>query len=420
LKKDASSSAKRSLNSAKNPKRAKVPEQWRLSNYGKGRRWRVDWYAVDAATGHNVRHNRMFEAKGDADEYASAMEDDLRSGRYIDPSDKAKTFYVVSKEWLRSKNSVKPVTRDRLERELSIYCIPKWGATPIGAIGEADINEWVAQLREGKAPANLKSKRKPAQLSPGTIKHVVGVTFGSVMRYAAKPSRRWITANPLEEVKLPKATAPERRPYLSYSEVEELAEAASAIGKGQDGLIVRTLAYTGLRVNELLALQVQDIDFKARRISVRRTWTMDGGKQILGTPKNGSTRRVPIPRFLGRLLTEQAKGREADAWLFPNSTGGHISANNWRSRIWRNAVAGSGLDVPGLVIHSLRHTYASLSIAAGATVKTLQSAMGHKDATETLNIYADLWPEQLDEVSDALDNQRAKALHAAEEDTGIE
>jgi integrase len=83
-------------------------------------------------------------------------------------------------------------------------------------------------------------------------------------------------------------------------------------------------------------------------------------------------------------------------------------------------VAGSGLDVPGLVIHSLRHTYASLSIAAGATVKTLQSAMGHKDATETLNIYADLWPEQLDEVSDALDNQRAKALHAAEEDTGIE
>ena len=53
----------------------------------------------------------------------------------------------------------------------------------------------------------------------------------------------------------------------------------------------------------------------------------------------------------------------------------------------------------GLRIHSLRHTYASFAISAGCDVKTLQSIMGHASATETLNTYAALWPDRIDEVA---------------------
>ncbi|RGK02547.1 integrase [Bifidobacterium pseudocatenulatum] len=53
----------------------------------------------------------------------------------------------------------------------------------------------------------------------------------------------------------------------------------------------------------------------------------------------------------------------------------------------------------GLRIHSLRHTYASFAIGAGCDVKTLQSIMGHASATETLNTYAELWPDRIDEVA---------------------
>ena len=60
--------------------------------------------------------------------------------------------------------------------------------------------------------------------------------------------------------------------------------------------------------------------------------------------------------------------------------------------------AGYG-DVKGLRIHSLRHTYASFAIGAGCDVKTLQSIMGHASATETLNTYAELWPDRIDEVA---------------------
>ena len=419
LKKDAPSSAKRSLNAVKDPANANIPEQWRQAGYGRGNRWRVDWYAISPETGHNVRHNRTFSSKGDAESYAAALEDDIRSGRYVDPSTRAKTFQTVATEWLQSKNAVKAVTRDRLQRELRVYCNPKWGAQPIGSITESAINAWVRELLEGKAPANLKSRKKAQPLSPGSIRHIVGVTFGSVIRYAAKPARRWVSVNPLDDVKLPKAKNIAKRGYLNDVEVELLAETAEQVGSWQDGLIVRTLAYTGLRINELFALKVEDVDIAERRLHVVRTWTRKGGRQIEGSPKSGITRRVPIPAFLIPLLERQMKGHAPDAWLFRNSEGGHIADPNWRDRVWKQAVAGSGLDVPGLVIHSLRHTYASLSIQAGCSVKTLQSAMGHKDATETLNIYADLWPESLDAVASALDSARSEALKKAKASESI-
>lgn len=63
----------------------------------------------------------------------------------------------------------------------------------------------------------------------------------------------------------------------------------------------------------------------------------------------------------------------------------------------------AGLDrVEGLTVHSLRHTYASMAIAGGADVKTLQKAMGHSSASITLDVYADLWPDRLDDVADAI------------------
>ena len=79
------------------------------------------------------------------------------------------------------------------------------------------------------------------------------------------------------------------------------------------------------------------------------------------------------------------------------------------------SVQGTGLDMPGLTIHSLRHTYASLSIDAGVSVKTLQSAMGHASAVETLDTYSDLWPERLDELTDAIGERRERALKEAKE-----
>jgi integrase len=87
-----------------------------------------------------------------------------------------------------------------------------------------------------------------------------------------------------------------------------------------------------------------------------------------------------------------------------------INAHNWRYRVWNRSVKLAALPQAGLTPKSLRHTAASMAIAAGADVKVVQRMLGHADATTTLNAYAELWPDRLDDVSDAISAQRELAL----------
>lgn len=81
--------------------------------------------------------------------------------------------------------------------------------------------------------------------------------------------------------------------------------------------------------------------------------------------------------------------------------------------VFDEASAAVGLD--GLTPHALRHTAASLAIAAGADVKVVQQMLGHKSPTMTLDLYGQLFPDRLDTVADAMDAARTVALNAAVE-----
>ena len=65
---------------------------------------------------------------------------------------------------------------------------------------------------------------------------------------------------------------------------------------------------------------------------------------------------------------------------------------------------------PRITIHDLRHTAASLAVAAGANVKAVQRMLGHASAAMTLDVYADLFDDDLDAVADALDRHAASQL----------
>lgn len=122
------------------------------------------------------------------------------------------------------------------------------------------------------------------------------VTFGSVLRYAAAPKRRWLTIDLLSGIKLPRKQVTVEKIYLTYAEVEDLAEEADKIDPTMSGTLIRFLAYVGLRISEATALKVSDMDFEKRRVSVLRTWTEDDkGKPVLGPPKTWERRRVAIP-----------------------------------------------------------------------------------------------------------------------------
>lgn len=402
-----SRAAKRSLANSRDPMKANVPEKWRKSRYGVGMRWRCHWTIVK--DGRRVQRVKQFARLAEAQEYAAAMEDDIRRGRYRDPRQELRVLDDVAGEWLASKVNLKPGTAGRYARELRLYILPKWGGMTLRELRPDMLQEWVGQLMDGGYPAALPDGRDSKPLSARSIRNIMKVVLKGIFDYAV--SNGWIGENPVDRVTVPKIVSDDDMVFLSVREVELLADEAEKIGKPVDGLLVRWQAYTGCRIGESLALKVGDVDADKRRARIGRTWTDDGhGGSMLGTPKNGKARNIAIPRFLMPQIKAQMDGMGDDDWLFRATRGGNVWTNTWRTRIWNKAVKAAGMEDAGVTIHSLRHTYASFAIAQGADVKTLQMQLGHSSPSITLNTYTALWPERLDDVADAIGALREREL----------
>ena len=402
-----SRAAKRSLANSRDPMKANVPEKWRKSRYGVGMRWRCHWTIVK--DGRRVQRVKQFARLAEAQEYAAAMEDDIRRGRYRDPRQELRVLDDVAGEWLASKVDLKPGTAGRYARDLRLYILPTWGGMTLRELRPDMLQEWVGQLMDGGYPAALPDGRDSKPLSARSIRNIMKVVLKGIFDYAV--SNGWIGENPVDRVTVPKIVSDDDMVFLSVREVELLADEAEKIGKPVDGLLVRWQAYTGCRIGESLALKVGDVDVDRRRARIGRTWTDDGhGGSMLGTPKNGKARNIAIPRFLMPQIKAQMDGMGDDDWLFRATRGGNVWTNTWRTRIWNKAVKAAGMEDAGVTIHSLRHTYASFAIAQGADVKTLQMQLGHSSPSITLNTYTALWPERLDDVADAIGALREREL----------
>jgi integrase len=206
-----------------------------------------------------------------------------------------------------------------------------------------------------------------------------------------------IARNPAAGVKLPRTTR--KRPvYLTHQQV-----AALAVACGEYEGLVLLLAYCGLRWGEAVGLRVRDLDMLPKRATVSENAVQAGTQIFVGTPKAHKQRSVPLPEFLLPYLARQCEGKGRDELLFGGDDGGHLRRPHPTSGWFVKAVAESG--VPRTTPHDLRHTAASLAVSAGANVKAVQKMLGHASAAMTLDIYADLFDDDLEAV--------AKALHQA-------
>ena len=134
---------------------------------------------------------------------------------------------------------------------------------------------------------------------------------------------------------------------------------------------------------------------------IARSVTEDNGRLIFDTTKTGEERTVPLPRFLAEQITASFAGKGPDDLVFQGTRGGVLRNGNFNRRTFGPAAIAIG--EPRLTPHGLRHTAASLAIAAGGNVKVVQQMLGHATASMTLDLYGHLFPDQLDDVADRLD-----------------
>jgi integrase len=172
-------------------------------------------------------------------------------------------------------------------------------------------------------------------------------------------------------------------------------------------VLVFVLAYCGLRWGEAAALRVRNIDLIHRRIRVVEAVTKINARPVFGSPKTHQERTVLLPAFAGDMLTEHLVGVSPGALAFTSPRGGTLRVGNFRRGWFDPATATVGIE--GLVPYELRHTAASLGIAASASVKAVQMMLGHASATLTLDLYGHLFPHELQGVAERLDVAAARS-----------
>ena len=152
-----------------------------------------------------------------------------------------------------------------------------------------------------------------------------------------------------------------------------------------------TLARTGMRLGEVLALQWGDVDFNGGFITVRRNLTANA----ITTPKTNRIRRVDISPQLLRVLKDLKKARRVESidpggWVFCSERGGIVHQQNWRDRVFARALEKAGLR--HVRTHDLRHGYATELIQVGTSLAYVRDQLGHRSIKQTVDTYTHLIP----------------------------
>lgn len=369
-----------------------------------GRRYRVRYRRPD----HRQAAKRGFRTKREAERYLISVESQMMTGDYIDPANSRVTVSDLAPDWLDVKRmKLKPSSYKLLDDAWRVYVEPRWGSTQLGAIAHSDVQKWITEVSAGTAHTVRRYSARTADQgkrpkSATVVIRAYGV-LAAVLDVAVKDRR--IPRNPARGVDLPRK-GKKRHVYLSHEEVDSLARSAGPA----HAPVVYVAAYTGLRWGELSALRVRDLDLERRRLSVNENAVLVGTELHVGSPKTHELRSVGFPNFLAEPLKTLAAGKEPRALLFGDGDV-HIQRprSSGASRSWfMRALTDAGL--PRMTVHDLRHTAASLAIASGANVKAVQRMLGHASAAMTLDVYADLFDDDVDAVSAALDQARAAAL----------
>jgi integrase len=321
---------------------------------------------------------RTFSKKSDAERFLAATEYSVNTGGYIDPTLGKITVGKWYETWVASQGHLKASSFARYKSSYVTHIAKRWGDVPVASITTSAVQSWCTSVAASSSPsAAIKAHR----------------VLSLMLTLAVQDGR--IVRNPAEAVRLPREIQVERR-YLTHQQVFDLADAAN-----RDRLLVLFLAYSGCRFGEMAALRVRRFDVVRRRVEIAESVTAVDGTLVWGTPKGHSHRWVSVPRFIADEMVQHVEGKAGDALIFESRQGHPLRSTNFRRDVFAPACEATGLGT--LHPHELRHTAASLAIASGANVKVVQSMLGHKSATLTLDLYGHLFADQLDVVADALD-----------------
>lgn len=291
-----------------------------------------------------------FDRRGEARDWATTLEADMRAGRY-----RADTLARKYTGGDLIRRYVKTVLNKKTDNKLTVKAQRKqlaWWEKKLNGcllinLTPFIINECMDELAETRAPATV--NRYLAALN-----HAINT---AIKQWG------WMNANPVEKVDKPKEPKG-RAVFLTQEQCYALFRACMQEKRKPLFLVVLMAVCTGARKSEILSLKVRDLDLM-RRVAVAYD------------TKNGEHRQLYLWDELATALARHTKHKRKSARVFESRNGGVLNIEvEWRRSLRRAGVV-------DFRFHDLRHTAASYLAMNGTDPGSVGEVLGHKDPKQT-------------------------------------
>ena len=277
-----------------------------------------------------------------------------------------RTLNEVVKVWRETiAPHYKPRGRETAESHLRAHILPELGQVPLSKLDALQVQAFVNKITPGR--------------SGKTVENIV-LTLTGILHAVHKLDKTVPTVS-FSDLTLPEKEKAKPR-VLSGQEIKKLIKSSRGVFR----TILMVLALTGLRINEVLGLRVEDIDFENRVIHV----TKSAYNGTLGTPKSAaSVADIPLSAALAKELRKHLKSKRFRenplGVLFANNRLRPYSDNKLREKHLRPLLKSLGMKAVGF--HAIRHGVASELINSGTPITAVRDQMRHSDVRVTLGIY---------------------------------
>lgn len=352
----------------------------------------VPWYfiadiAPEGADRKQVKRGG-FATKSDAQVALTELLNKVNEGVYAEPTKQNVREFVD--DWLAAiASTIRPSTLASYRRNLTQHVVPTIGSTPLRSLDAGALNSMYAQLLAGG-----RRDTKEGGLSPRTVRYI-----STILHRALRDAVRWgrIPVNPADASDPPSAkVVREAQAAMKVWTGAQLDEFLSLASDSRYHPAWLTLATTGMRRGELLALRWEDVDLEARTISIRRALVMITHAPQLGPTKTGKAHTIDLDaRTIAALRAWRARqaqerllmgaGYQDGGFIFTHPDGRWYHPERF-SREFDRAITRH--KVERIRLHDLRHTWATLALVAGVHPKVVSERLGHSSIQITLDIYS--------------------------------
>ena len=324
-----------------------------------------------------------FANRSQAQQRLNQVLGEITHGSYIEP--KASKFEKFAKEWMEGRVGVRGSTLSSYGSIVRKRLIPYFGKMSLSEIGYDQVQSFVHELAKEVSVKTLHNIIVCLRVM------LVGKRGGSALK------RGFLRHDPTRGVEMPAMDQKQIVPP-TREEVWKLVDAAEELGGfGRDMVFLD--AFTGLRRNEILALEYPDIDWTNKEIvinkAVSKTKMSDGVRKWewrIGPPKSRkSNRRVAAADAVLELLRNlRSKAKDSSGLIFRGPEGKRMAPDYFDAFIFGRIAARAGLS--RVRFHDLRHFFASMLIAQGESAKYVCDQMGHSSIQVTFDTYGHLFP----------------------------